>query len=176
MMQWTEILNKRMDYSFDVADKLMGLLEEGDLDWKPGSGQNWMTTGQLLMHMTSACGFCCRGFATGDWGLPEGVTMDDVPPQEMMPPAEKMPTVGSVDEARKALAADKQMGLDIVAKAGEERLENEVSSAPWAPGMDKCLGAHMLNMCEHLDSHKHQLFYYLKLMGRDVNTGHLWGM
>jgi hypothetical protein len=31
-------------------------------------------------------------------------------------------------------------------------------------------------MVQHLDSHKSQLFYYLKLMGRDVNTMNLWGM
>jgi len=28
----------------------------------------------------------------------------------------------------------------------------------------------------HLLSHKGQLFYYLKLQGREVNTMHLWGV
>jgi hypothetical protein len=31
-------------------------------------------------------------------------------------------------------------------------------------------------MLAHLAQHKGQLFYYLKLMGRPVHTGHLWGM
>ena len=31
-------------------------------------------------------------------------------------------------------------------------------------------------MAEHLAQHKAQLFYYLKLQGKDVNTMHLYGM
>jgi hypothetical protein len=31
-------------------------------------------------------------------------------------------------------------------------------------------------MVTHLDVHKSQLFYYLKLQGKPVNTAHLWGM
>jgi len=31
-------------------------------------------------------------------------------------------------------------------------------------------------MVSHLNAHKSQLFYYLKLMGKDVNTAHMWGM
>jgi hypothetical protein len=175
-MQWTPLLNEHMEYSYAVADKLMSMVEESELDWKPATGKNWMTVGQLLLHLTNACGFCCKGFATGDWGMPEGATMEDMPAEEMLPPAEALSAVASVAEARKLLADDKALGLQMVAEAGEERLENEMSSAPWAPGMDKSLGAHMLGMCQHLDSHRHQLFYYLKLMDKDVNTEHLWGM
>jgi hypothetical protein len=31
-------------------------------------------------------------------------------------------------------------------------------------------------MVGHLAQHKGQLFYYLKLQGKPVNTAHLWGM
>jgi hypothetical protein len=31
-------------------------------------------------------------------------------------------------------------------------------------------------MLGHLTQHKGQLFYYLKLQGKPVNTGDLWGM
>jgi len=31
-------------------------------------------------------------------------------------------------------------------------------------------------MVAHLEMHKSQLYYYLKLLGRDVNTSHLWGV
>jgi len=30
-------------------------------------------------------------------------------------------------------------------------------------------------MIQHLDRHKVQLFYYLKLQGKPVNTADLWG-
>jgi uncharacterized damage-inducible protein DinB len=34
---------------------------------------------------------------------------------------------------------------------------------------------HLLRMIAHLAQHKGQLFYYLKLMGKEVNTSDLWG-
>jgi len=37
------------------------------------------------------------------------------------------------------------------------------------------LGWHLLQMVRHLDQHKGQLFYYLKLQGEPVNTADLWG-
>jgi hypothetical protein len=49
-------------------------------------------------------------------------------------------------------------------------------SAPWEQGNDKVLGKHMLDMVHHLSIHKAQLFYYLKLMGRPVDTKSLWGV
>jgi hypothetical protein len=191
-MQWTELLTQMMKESFSVADGLMELVNDDELDWKPATGKNWMTTGQLLQHMTGSCGACCRGFDTGDWGMPSGEceadSVDSVAGAEadsgtptdqhesMLPPAEALPTVSSVAEARKILAEDRAIAFEVVAKAGEERLEGEMSAAPWEPDNSRSLGLHCLNMVQHLDSHRHQLFYYLKLMGKDVNTMNLWGM
>ena len=178
-MNWTDLLNDAIEDNFRVADNLMAQVTDADLGWKPATGTNWMTTGQLLMHMTISCGFCCRGFLTGDWGMPDGADTSGGGGQEresMLPPAETMPTVGSVKEAREALAADKQLALDVVARAGEQKLANEKVAAPWEPDAARLLGQQFLGMVLHLQSHKGQLFYYLKLMGRDVNTMHLWGM
>ena len=176
-MTWTELFTESMTEAYRVAAGLMNLGTDDELDWKPETGKNWMTTGQLLMHMTNACGFCCQGFATGDWGMPEGVDYANIPPEEMLPPAEKLPTVESVAEAQRLLAADKEIGLRMIAEAGEDRLENEMSRAPWEPeGMETSLGKHFLGMVGHLNGHKAQLFYYQKLRGKDVNTMHLWGM
>ena len=96
--------------------------------------------------------------------------------ENMLPPAETLPTIGSVAEARKLLAEDRAMAFSVVENAGEERLKNENSTAPWEPDNPRNLGLYCLNMVQHLDSHRHQLFYYLKLMGKDVNTMNLWGM
>jgi hypothetical protein len=38
------------------------------------------------------------------------------------------------------------------------------------------LGPRLAQMVDHLVLHKAQLFYYLKLQGKPVHTGHLWGM
>jgi hypothetical protein len=133
-----------------------------------------MTMGQLLKHLADGCGAPFRGFVTGDWGMPEGMDVKDLAPEDMLPPAEKMPTIDSVAEAKELLAADKQLALDMLAKSGEERLAHETATAPWDPTA-MILGHRLLQMVGHLNSHKSQLFYYLKLQGKPVNTGHLWG-
>ena len=134
-----------------------------------------MTTGQLLMHLTTGCGAPMRGFVTGDWGLPEGMSFEDIPPDEMLPPAEKMPAVESVEQALSLLAEDKKVAFEYIAGLGEEKLLTERSAAPWG-GPEVTLFQHLLHMIGHLEQHKGQLFYYLKLMGTDVDTSHLWGM
>jgi uncharacterized damage-inducible protein DinB len=175
-MNWTELLTAQMEETYAATDNLMAMLKDEELGWKPASGDNWMTTGQLLMHLTTACGFCCQGFVTGDWGLPEGASFEDMPPEEMMPPAEKLPTVDSVAQAREALAADKKTALAMVAQSGEETMDSQTLDAPWEKGNPKVLGRHLLEMVGHLTGHKAQLFYYLKLMGKPVNTKSLWGV
>lgn len=173
-MNWTDLLAREIKYAYQAAEGLMDLVEDEDLDWKPSSGDNWMTTGQLLYHVAEACGMATKGFVTGDWGLPEGVSMDDMGSGDMMPPAEAMPSVTSVSEAKDLLAADKELALEMVKVAGEERMQNEPSPAPWDP-TSPVLGHRMLEMVQHLAQHKGQLFYYLKLQGKPVNTMHLWG-
>ena len=175
-MNWTQLITSEMEEAYAVTDKLMGMLNDEDLDWKPATGSNWMTVGQLLEHLTTACGMCCKGFVTGDWGLPEGMDFSDMPKEDMLPKAEKMPTVESVAAARKALAGDGKVGLAMVEQAGEDALGSKMLSAPWEQGNDKLLGKHMLDMVDHLSIHKAQRFYYLKLMGRPVDTMSLWGV
>lgn len=174
-MNWTELLEQQVNETYRATEGLLDLVDDAALDWKPASGENWMTTGQLLKHITTACGACFKGFVTGDWGMPEGVSLDDAPPEDMLPPAEKMPASASVAEARQELAADKQLAFDMIAQAGEDGLANRTVAAPWDP-TPQSLG-YMLNaMVGHLATHKAQLFYYLKLQGKPVNTGHLWGV
>lgn len=174
-MNWTELLGSEAEAAYKATEGLIDMLEDSTLDWKPSTGDNWMTTGQLLKHITTACGFCFRGFVTGDWGMPEGVDVGEMSPEEMLPPAEKMPTVSSVEEAKKLFAEDKQLALDILAQTGEEKLANTTASAPWDPS-ELALGHRLLQMVEHLNQHKSQLFYYLKMQGKPVHTGNLWGM
>ena len=86
-----------------------------------------------------------------------------------------LPSIDSVAEARRLIAEDRQLALDMIAQAGEERLAHDMVSAPWNP-QERLLGYRCLQMAGHLGSHKAQLFYYLKLQGVPVHTGHLWGM
>lgn len=174
-MNWTDLLKSEMEQGYKAAEGLLKLVDDDKLNWKPATGSNWMTTGQVVKHLTDACGAPCRGFVTGDWGLPPGMDFSKMKPEDMLPPAEKMPVIGSVAEARKLLQQDKQVALEMLAKAGEANLANKPCPAPWDP-TPIALGQRMLSMVNHLNQHKAQLYYYLKLQGKPVNTGTYFGM
>jgi hypothetical protein len=174
-MSWTELIKREIAASYGSTEGLVNMVDDSELSWKPATGQNWMTVGQLLKHITESCGAGIRGFVTGDWGMPDGVDLSQLKPEDMLPLAEKLPTVDSVAQAKKLLAEDKQIALEMLAKCDEKQLETQAAPTPWDPS-PMILGHRMLQSIHHLDSHKSQLFYYLKLQGKPVNTGHLWGM
>lgn len=173
-MNWTELLKAEAEATYASTERLMEMLEPSELEWKPATGSNWMTIAQVLKHNNTACGFCCRGFVTGDWGMPPDMKMEDMAPEDMLPPAEKMPAVESLEQAKAEFAADKKMAFDMIAGASEADLAGKIMAAPWNPKETMVLGRHLLHMIGHLQGHKAQLFYYLKLMGKPVNTMHLW--
>lgn len=174
-MKWKEFLSTEIEYNYKVSENLMDLVEDNELGWKPSTGENWMTTGQVLMHMTDACGACFKGFVTGDWGMPADMDPSSMSMEEMLPSAEKMPSVTSVAEAKKLLAADKQIALSMLEKITDEDLATKPAPAPWDPS-EKKLGLRLNGMVGHLTAHKNQLYYYLKLQGKKVNTNTMWGM
>ncbi len=174
-MNWTELLKSEIECTYAPALKLMARVKPDWLDWKPERGANWMTVAQLLKHITEACGASCRAFVTEDWGLPPGVKFEDLAPEEMLPPAEKLPGVESVDAAIRALREDRILALSMIDQAGEAALDGRMLAAPWAPADERPLGWHLHQMVQHLGIHKAQLYYYLKLRGEAVNTGDLWG-
>ena len=135
-----------------------------------------MTTGQLLMHLVWGNGPGFKGFVTGDWGMPDGMSLEDMNPEDMLPPAEAMPAVESVAQAREKLAADKVLAFEILEGLTEEDLATRELAAPWNPGETFALGRHLLHSIRHSLQHKGQLFYYLKLQGKKVDTSDLWGM
>lgn len=169
-MNWTDLLKSEMDMAYRAAEGLIDLVD--DLDWKPATGDNWMTTGQLLEHITSSCGYVFRGFVSGEWKMPDGTDMADAPPDEMMT-AEAMPSAESAEAAAAALRADKEMSLGLLEQA-DGRFDDP-TPAPWNP-QPAPLGQQMLMGVNHLNQHKGQLFYYLKLQGKPVNTMHYYGM
>jgi uncharacterized damage-inducible protein DinB len=173
-VNWTELLKAETESTYAVAGKLLAMTDDAALGWKPATGSNWMTTGQLLKHLAESCGASFQGFIKGEWGLPEGVDIKDLPPESMLPPAEKLPAVASVAEAIQLLRKDKQLAFEMLGGCSEEELATKPTPAPWDP-TEIVLGHRLLQMIEHLKQHKGQLFYYLKLQGKPVNTGDLWG-
>ncbi len=174
-MKLTDLLQEEAGHAYAVTENLIQLVDPDKLDWKPTTGKNWMTVGQLLMHCTNACGGAIKGFVTGDWGLPPGMKMEDLTPEQMLPPAEQMPAVSSVQHAMQLLAEDKRAAVHSIAEAGETNLLSKKMTAPWG-GPEQTLFQHIAHMIGHLEIHKSQLYYYLKLQGKSVNTSNLWGM
>ena len=168
-MNWKRFLTDEIESTYRATEGIIDLVDEDALDWKPTTGENWMTTGQLLRHIADACGKCFQGFVTGDWGMP----MDGE--VEMLPPAHKMPSVTSIAEAKELLEADKQIALAMLDQCSEVDLAEQKITAPWDP-REVILGEQLLHMIGHLAQHKTQLFYYMKLEGKPVYTGTLWGL
>jgi len=164
-MGWKDTLTEQTKGAYKATEGLIGLLSDDDLAWKPATGENWMTLGQLLEHLAESCGILMRWFVTDEWDLSDND----------MVPAEKMKTIGSLAKAKERLAADKQIALETLADLSDDDLSNRQVAAPWNK-TPQPLGAQLGFMAGHLESHKSQLFYYLKLMGKPVHTGSLWGM
>ena len=142
-MTLKEILQEDAASVYQATEGLMRLVDESQLDWKPSTGENWMTVGQLLLHCTNACGMTAKGFITGDWGMP--MDPGEMPEGEMLPPAEKMPSVKNVDEAIRLLSDDREMVLKLFSEVSEERLANERSAPPWG-GPERSLFQHVHEM------------------------------
>jgi hypothetical protein len=174
-MRLADVVRQDAEIVYAATEALFRRVPADALGWKPSSGANWMSVAQLLMHCTNACGMGIKGFLTGDWGLPEGVRFEDIAPEEMLPPASKMPAVGSVEEALHLLGEDRDVARRHLAGVDDTRLLGPRSPAPWG-GLEVTLFQHLESMVAHLGQHKGQLFYYLKLMGQDVDTSDLWGM
>ncbi len=50
-MSWKTVLVEQVKGAYRAAEGLLELVEDEQLSWKPESGENWMTVGQLLNHM-----------------------------------------------------------------------------------------------------------------------------
>ncbi|MEI8186318.1 MAG: DinB family protein [Chlorobiaceae bacterium] len=173
-MNLHELLQQQINDTFNVTERLVKLLDEKDLSWKPSETNNWMTTGQLLFHLSQSCGMPIKGFVTGEWAMPAHSDMHEKKAETMPPPAEKLKSVATIDEALMLLASDKKTALDSLNLCGEEDLSTKQTSAPWDPTPVN-LGKRLSGMIDHFNQHKAQLFYYLKLQGKPVNTMHLYG-
>ena len=174
-MTLVELLKSQIEDTYRVTDALLGIVEDQDLDWSPNEGKNWFTVGQLLLHITVSCGIWCKGFVTGVWDDAGDVDHTQIPEGEALPRADAYRSIESVASAREALARDKMLALQMIAQTTDDELLSKNAVAPWNPN-PRLLGHRFLDMTRHLESHKCQLFFYLKLMGKPVHTGHLYGM
>jgi hypothetical protein len=170
-MTLTQVLLDEAEATYAVVQRLVRRVSDDELSWKPSEGHDWMTMGQLLMHLASfGCGKAVQAFVTGKW---PGEAQDGSS-ETHVPPAAALPTVLSVQEALDLLVEDRRVTLSSIAAAGEPNLLARRITAPWGGG-ELSLFQQLLEMLKHLAQHKGQLFYYLKLMGKTVDSRDLWG-
>jgi hypothetical protein len=174
-MTLKDILSNEAITTYKITEGLFHLVSDNELSWTPPTGKNWMTVGQLMMHCASfGCGKAIQGFVKGDWGLPEGIKIENLSKENHVPPPSELPCVESVEQASELLYKDKELALSCIVEVDESKLLDGAFAAPWG-GPELPLFQHLLHMIAHLNQHKGQLFYYLKLMGKNVSTKDLWG-
>jgi len=174
-MTLRQVLLEQATTTYDTAGRLFARVSAADLPWKPATGENWMSVGQLLMHCAAfGCGRAVAGFVTGDWRPDGEVGSAEVDADVHQPPATSLPSVRSVAQAQALLAEDRRLTLLCLEEVDESALLGSSPPAPWG-GPALSLFQQLSLMIWHLHQHKGQLFYYLKLMGRDVSTTDLWG-
>ena len=174
-MTLKQVLLEEAEATYSIAEKLFRLVADEELSWKPTTGRNWMSVGQLLMHCASfGCGKAIQGFVKGDWGLPGDSGINAMTSENHVPPVAALLSVASIEQALELLARDRSLAMNCIAAADERDLLDPRVAAPWG-GPEVSLFQHLLRMIAHLAQHKGQLFYYLKLMGKDVDTNDLWG-
>jgi uncharacterized damage-inducible protein DinB len=172
-MTLKEVLLEEARTTYDITEKLFRRVADNELSWKPPTGSNWMTVGQLLRHCAEfGCGKAIQGFVSGEWDLSESPGIPDAGMH--VPSASALPFVESVGQALALLADDRSLSLRCLAGVEERDLLSRRLTAPWG-GSELSLFQHLLMVIEHLAQHKGQLFYYLKLMGRKLETADLWG-
>jgi hypothetical protein len=157
-MKWAAFLKQEIENDRKATLALLDKVNDGDLAWRPSTGQNWMTMGQLLKHLTFGCGFGIRAFVTDDWTLPDGRKIEDIPAEEQMPTAEMLPSITSVDEAKRLFAEDIKLAIEMIDKAGEEDLQLRAVTAPWSPKVKESLGWMVHEMIQHCTSTKASCF------------------
>ncbi len=170
-----DILFNEAEKVYSITEKLFRCVDDAELSWKPPTGKNWMTIGQLMMHCACfGCGKAFVGFVKDDWGFAEGSLEETSEYDLHVPPAEVLTSVESVSQALELLSVDRNLTMNCIAEVEENKLLSVRLIAPWG-GSELSLFQHLTLMIAHLNQHKGQLFYYLKLMGKDLNTTDLWG-
>ena len=170
-----DVLLDEAKMTYAITEKLFQRVPDKDLSSKPTTGNNWMSMGQLLMHCSCfGCGKAIQGFVRGDWGIQEEGESKNTDAVQHIPPASELPSVESVKQALELLANDRCLALCCIEETKEAELLSKRIVAPWG-GPEVSLFQHLLLMIAHLNQHKGQLFYYLKLRGNDLSTSDLWG-
>jgi hypothetical protein len=87
---------------------------------------------------------------------------------------ESLEAIKPVAEGKDCLAADGELTLELLEPISDNELTTRMAQVPWEKAAHP-FGYLLSQMVSHLDVHMSQLFHYRRLMGKAVNTTHMWG-
>jgi uncharacterized damage-inducible protein DinB len=144
---------------------MIEMVPDDKLDWAPAEG--FMNLGQLLKHLSE--NWCViRMMVTGEWPFSDPKEMEEGMKLENMPSCSK-------SEALEVMDKDLTDAVAFIEKeiSDDDFFAKQVS-APW--GFSGAIWQAVLMAKDHQMNHKMQLHIYLKLLGKPVHTGTLYGM
>lgn len=160
--------NEYLQFVEGIFKATRGLIQstpDEKLEFKPKEGL--MTIAQVLKHVSNALGESLSMAINNTW--------PQIPADEMLPAAEKMPESTSAAEALKEIDHDWELLKQEFEKITDGEFNQNKINVPWMP-QPMTYAEFMMQAMEHLSNHRMQLFIWLKLSGEALHTGHLYGM
>lgn len=160
--------NEYLNFVEGIYKATRGLIQitpDEKLEFKPKEGL--MTIAQVLKHVSNALGESLSMGINNTW--------PDIPADEMLPSAEKIPKSNSAAEALKEIDQDWELLKREFDKITDGEFNQNKINVPWMP-QPMTYVEFMMQAMEHLSNHRMQLFIWLKLSGEALHTGHLYGM
>jgi|GEM_PF-3554157 len=65
-LPWTDLITRHTESTYRATLGLAHLVADDEFAWRPATGDNGMSVGQLLEHLTNAGGAGVKGFVTGN--------------------------------------------------------------------------------------------------------------
>ncbi len=145
------------------TEAMFELVPDDKIDWAPVDG--FFSLGQLIGHIAGAVGVYAGGITKGDW------TFQSM--REIFVRNRRSPSV-TKDIALKELRANAERFKSAVGALTEEEFNNGTVFAPQFGGKQTPRWRVAMLFLEHHHNHKLELFMSLKMLGLNMNTGHLY--
>lgn len=143
------------------TEPLFRMFPADKLDWKPS--EKSFSAAQLMAHIAAAFLVYGNGIATGNWGFK---SMREIFVANRHTPS------SALEESVAALHANYGEFRRLIGGLTDKEFDEGLIDSPQLGRAPRWRAA-MLAV-EHHASHKAELFMYLKMIGEQVHTGHLY--
>jgi hypothetical protein len=157
----TRLLLAKIEQQIELAARLVAIVPADELEWQPAPDA--FQLGNLLGHLLEACaGFCAALYKFKPQELAHFTRLRDLPVNHSC----------GVDEATERLRDYLKHIREGFATLNDSDLVRRAPTV-FVPAGEALLTILLANL-EHFINHKHQLFFYLKLLGVEVGTAQLY--